>query len=63
MSAEINDNPVDDGQLVQLTISNRHRTKTRKGKLTIQAPHINLVVTCVDAAGNVGTATVSPVYN
>lgn len=61
-SAEINGEPVADGQRVRLVISNRHKTNMRKGKLTVQASSIDLVVTCVDAAGNVGIATVSPIY-
>ena len=62
-SAEINGVSVQDGERVRLVISSREKNPSyRKGKLKIQSASIELVVSCVDAAGNTGTATIMPVY-
>ena len=63
VSAEINGVSVENGERVQLVLSNREKApKYHKGELKIQSASIELAVTCMDAAGNLDTATAMPVY-
>ena len=62
-SAMINGVAVANGQTVNLRIFKTASVQTKNGVLTITGPAISLVVTCMDANGNVGTATVSVAAN
>jgi hypothetical protein len=63
VSAQINGVDVHDGEKVRLTVTSRPKApQYRKGKLTIKASTIELVVMCVDAAGNTSSASVQPAY-
>ena len=66
-TAEINGVSVIDGEVVHLvTLDDPDATprwrRSKKGKLKIWDFTFELVVTCEDTYGNVGTATVSPVF-
>lgn len=63
VSAEINGISVGNGEKVRLILSNDEAPpRFKKNLWTIQSAHIDLVVTCIDAAGNIGSKTVSPSY-
>ena len=63
ISADINGVPVTNGQTLELVVDEDAQTvEVDDGVVTISAPSFVLTVTCTDASGNVGTATVSPVF-
>ena len=51
------------GQLVGLEVDDEQEVDTEDGILEIEAPSFLLEVTCVDAAGNVGTATATAAFS
>jgi hypothetical protein len=55
---------VKNGDIVRLEEAKKGAQKVKKedGRLTITATSFQLVVACTDAAGNVGCATTSPVF-
>ena len=63
-TATINGIPVTNGRIVQLVQSRGPQKVQTVGQnvLKIKAPAFDLVVTCVDASGNQGRATVRPVF-
>ena len=62
--ATINGVPVSNGQLVELELEDDEEQEVGEedGVLEIEAPSFLLTVECVDASGNVGTATATPPF-
>ena len=62
LTATLNGLAVTNGQIVKLEVDDEMEWEWNDGILEIKAPFFQLVVTCVDASGNAGTATASPVF-
>ena len=61
-SATLNGVTVFDGDLVELEVDDEVDVELENGILEIKGPSFVLDVTCEDESGNIGTATVSPVF-
>ena len=54
--------PVTNGQMLELELDDEVDVEEEDGILEIQGPSFELVVTCEDEEGNVGTATAKPEF-
>lgn len=61
-TAVLNNIPVTNGQVIELELDDDNDVDWDDGVLQIEAPSIELEVTCQDASGNVGTATALPLF-